>query len=261
MIRRHLAPILSLILLLVVLGGWQLACELDVLSQRLIPSPSAVASGLVELVQRGYFWEQLWSTVRVIGGGFLVTSAVGFLIAIALSMSEFARRGLYPVVVGGDLIPKVTLIPVIVIMFGYGSTSRWVVVIVSAFFPVFVSTLTAMASADQGGDHLLRSLRANRIQRLVLHRIPQGLPTIFAGLKISLTVSFIGGVTAELLIRNEGLGYLIQQFRHTLNVDLVFAVTIVVAVLGALMFWVLELIERRLVFWNRDPGRADAVPL
>jgi len=259
--ENRLVPLLSIAFLLVVLGAWQLAVELSLFSHRLVASPTEVASGLVTLVQKAYFWEQLWSTLKVIGGGFLVTSGFGFLLGVLLSMSEFVRKGLYPVVVAGDLVPKVTLIPIILIMFGYGSTSRFVVVVISAFFPVFLSTLIAMGNADEAGDKLLRSLRANRLQRLVLHRIPQGLPTIFAGLKISLTVSFIGGLAAELLIRNEGLGYLITQFRGSLHIELVFAVTIVIGALGALMFWVLEQVERRLVFWNRGQGATDSVPL
>jgi len=262
MSQDRLAGLLAAALLFVLLGAWQLVADLDLVSGRLLPSPTEVVAAFVALLQRSYFWDELWGTLSVIVGGFIGTAAIGFLLAIGLSMFEFVRRALYPVVVAGDVIPKITLIPVIIVTFGFGQTSRFIIVVISAFFPVFISSLTALTSADQAGDDLLRSMGASRAQRFRYHRIPQGLPGIFAGLKISLTVSFIVGVVAELLIRNEGLGYLINQFREQLQIDFVFAVTVTIGALGVLLFFLMEWLERRVVFWSdtRTLG-SDRVPL
>ena len=262
MTTGRIATTTSVAILVIVLGAWQLVTGQGLVSDRLLPSPVQVAGALATLLQRGYFWDEFWSTLSVIGGGFALSAAAGFVLALLLSLSDFVRKGLYPVVVALDVIPKVTLIPVIVVTFGFGQTSRIIVVLISAFFPVFISTLSAMTDADPSGNALLRSMGASRLQQLRMYRIPQGLPAIFAGVKVSLTVSFIAGVVAELLIRNQGMGYLIIQFRQQLQVDNVFAVTIAIGLLGMALFFLMESVERRLVFWSDADRRGlDAVPL
>jgi NitT/TauT family transport system permease protein len=226
-----------------------------------LASPTEVIAALGQLLTRGYFWENLWATVQVIGFGFLVAASSAVVVAIAISLSSFVRRGVYPVVVAIDVIPKITLVPLLLVTFGFGKSSRIIVVVLAAFFPVFLATLSALMAADREGRSLLTSLGANRMQHLRLHQLPAGLPAIFAGLKISLTVSFIAGVLSELYVRQDGLGYLITQFRATLQIDLVFAVTIVVGLLGMALFFAMEGIERRVVFWRYSSDMADITPL
>jgi len=251
----------SLVLLVPLVALWEVVARLGWVSDRLLPSPSEVADAWISLLARGYFWDHLWSTLRVIVGGFLMASAAGALLAIVINMSSFIRRGVYPVIVAADVVPKIALIPLIIVTFGFGTTSRLIIVVTGSFFPVFLNTLTALANADRDGEMLLRSLGANKFQHLRMHKLPAGLPTIFAGLKISLTVAFIAGILAELLIRNEGLGYLITQYRSILRIDLVFAVTITVALIGMGLFFVMEWAERRIVFWVDTRHDVDAMPL
>ena len=258
---RRISRWWSLVLLVPLVALWEVVARLGWVSDRLLPSPIEVADGWTSLLARGYFWEHLWSTLRVIVGGFLLASAAGALLAIVINTSSFVRRGVYPVIVAGDVIPKIALIPLIIVTFGFGTTSRLIIVVTGSFFPVFLNTLTALGNADTEGEMLLRSLGANKLQHLRMHKIPAGLQTIFAGLKISLTVAFIAGILAELLIRNEGLGYLITQFSSIVRIDLVFAVTITVALMGMGLFLAMEWAERRIVFWVDHGHDVDAMPL
>jgi NitT/TauT family transport system permease protein len=212
------------------------------------------------LISRPYFYENLWKTLSVIGLGFILASASAAILAIGMSLSPWVRRGVYPVIVAGNVVPKVALIPLIIVTVGFGSNARIIVVIMSAFFPVFLNTLAAMIDADLEGEKLLTSLGASRWQQMRMHKLPAGLPSIFAGLKVSLTVAFIAGVLSELLIRREGLGYLITVYRATIQVDMVFAVTVTVGLIGMAIYFGMEWLERHLVFW-KNSQQSDSTPL
>lgn len=245
-------------LLVALLATWEAAARLNVVADLLLAAPTEVLGAFGVLVRRGYFYENLWKTLQVIVFGFTISAASAVLLAVAINFSRFVRRAVYPVVVAVDVVPKVALIPLLVVTFGFGQTSRLIVVILAAFFPVFLATVTALTNADREGRMLLASLGATRRQHLTLHQLPAGLPTIFSGMKISMTVSFIAGILSELYVRQAGLGYLITLFRSTLNTDLVFAVTIVVGLLGMSMFALMEWLEQRIVFW-RVSGDGDGV--
>ena len=254
------ATLLSVGVLLAILGVWELAAQQDWLSDNILVGPTEILDAFSRLVTRAYFWDNLWATLWVIFAGFVLASISAIVLAVGMSLSAWIRRGVYPVVVLGNVVPKVALIPLIIVTVGFGANARIIVVIMSAFFPVFLNTLAAMIDADVEGEKLLTSLGANRFQHLRLHKLPAGLPSIFAGLKVSLTVAFIAGVLSELLIRREGLGYLITVFRATLSVDMVFAVTVTVGLIGMAIFFGMEWLERHVVFW-KNSQQNDSTPL
>lgn len=123
-----------------------------------------------------------------------------------------------------------------------------IIVVLVALFPVFLNTLTAIRGASTDRGRLMRSLGASRLQRLRMHLLPEGAPTILAGIKLSLTIAFIATILAEFLIRRDGLGYLVTSFQVSLSTPMMFATTASVAGLGMLFFVAIERVERRLVF-------------
>ncbi|MGY1706740.1 ABC transporter permease [Geodermatophilus sp. SYSU D00697] len=247
----------SVVLLVAVLATWEAVCRLGWISARTLPPPSEVAVALADLLTQRFFYENVLSTLRVIAVGFLLATAIGFLTALPLALSEFARRAVYPLVVALDVIPKVTLIPLFIIAFGFGTTSKLVIVAATTFFPVFLSTLSGLVGVDRNGVRLLRSMGAGRWQVFRMYALPAAAPQVFAGVKISITVAFIAAVISEFMIRNEGLGHLVTSFRSALQVDYVLAATVAVAAIGAALYFVTEALERWLVFWaSADEGEA-----
>jgi NitT/TauT family transport system permease protein len=257
---RHLAPVT----LVAVVGCWELAARLDWASDRVLAAPTEIAAAFVALLGRGYFYEHLWATARVVMIGTLASVAIGLSLAVLVSINTVVRNGVYPFVAALNIIPKVALIPLITIVFGFGDSSRILIVVMAAFFPVFLNTLSGLAEVDLAGRRLLTSLGASRLQHLRYHEIPSGLPAIFAGIKTSVTIAFIAAVVAEYLIRDSGLAYLITVFRAALNIQMTYAVTISIGLVGALAFLAVDRLERRVVFWvdleadtyNRPGGAA-----
>jgi NitT/TauT family transport system permease protein len=240
----HLAFLVSLLAL------WQLAAAVDVASDRLLVGPIEVGGALVQLLGRGYFYENLWATLRVIGLGMGIALVTGIGLALAVGTVPVVRDGVYPYLVALNVLPKVALVPLITISMGYSYNSRVVVVVLAAFFPMFINTLVALQEAQEPRDRLMRSLGATRRQRLRMHVLPEGAPVIFAGIKLSLTIAFIAAILAEFFIQRDGLAYLITAFRITLNTEMMYAVTVAVAVLGIVMYFAVERLERWIIYWE-----------
>ena len=248
----NLSRFAGFVLLPVVLFAWHLAAVADLASDRLLPTPVDVGRSLVELVQEGYFYDNLWVTLRVVFVGMFFSLLFGIGLAAVLGMTPLLRSGVYPYIVTLNIIPKVALVPLLTITLGFDAGSRTIIVILVAFFPVFLNTLTAIGDADPDRDRLLESLGASRWQRLRMHRFPEGAPAILAGAKLSLTVAFIVAIVAELFILRDGLAYLITTAKITLNTPMMFAVTLTVGVVGAAFYLLADWLERRIVFWERD---------
>lgn len=246
--------LIGVVLLPVALAMWHLAAHFDLASDRLLPTPREVALALAELVRRGYFYENLWVTLRVVAIGTTFSLVIGVGLAAILGMFPLLRDGVYPYIVVLNVVPKVALVPLLTVALGFSAQSRTIIVVLVAFFPVFLNTLTAVGNPRGDRDRLMHSLGASRWQQLRMHRLPEGARAIFAGVKLSLTIAFIATVLAEFLIRRDGLAYLITTFGITLNTPMMYAVTIAVGAIGTAFYLAAEWLERRVVFWER-PGQ------
>lgn len=231
---------------------WVVVAGFDLVSDRLLPGPVDVLTSMWQLVNRAYFWENLWITLRVVGIAMVLSTIGGIALGSAIATVPTVRDGVYHFVVGLNILPKVALVPLLTVTIGSNSRSRVVIVVLVAFFPVFVNVLTAIREANVDRIRLMRSLEASRLQRLRFHLLPEGAPAIFAGLKLSLTIAFLGTILTEFLIRRDGLAYLITSFQATLNTSMMFATTIMIAALGVVAYQLIERAERRLVFWVDD---------
>lgn len=252
--RRARAWPWSLALLGALVAVWELVTRAGAISPRVLPSFSDTAAAFVDLLTMPFFYENVASTLKVIFFGLAIAIAAGAFAAVLLAVSGFLRRAFYPLVVTLDVIPKVTLVPLFVIVFGFGETSKVVVVASTTFFPVFIATLSGLRAVDESGRRLMRSMGASRWQIFAMYEFKHALPAIFAGIRISTSVAFIAAVISEFLIRNAGLGHLITSFRNSLQVDYMLASTVGVALIGSALYFGTGWLERRVVFWvEPDP--------
>jgi NitT/TauT family transport system permease protein len=162
------------------------------------------------------------------------------------------KEVIYPYVVAFQVMPKVVLAPIFITWFGFGMESKVVMAIAISFFPVVINTVVGLESVQENELLLMRSLVATKSQIFWKLAWPTALPAIFAGLKTSLTLALIGALVAEFVTAKEGLGTLITTFSFELKVYLVFAVIVVVSLLGLLLYGIMEFLERRIVFWRRS---------
>lgn len=237
---------------LVLLGLWEILPRTGLVSDIILPPFSEVASALFTLVQQDFFWTNLWTTLTEILVGFVLGSLIGFVLGVALAIWLPFKRLVYPYVVAFQAVPKIVFAPVFIAWFGFGQTSKIVMAIVIAFFPVLINTMIGLQSVPSDALRLMRSLRATRLQTFWKVSLPHSLPVISAGVKTALTFAVIGAIVAEFVGASEGLGYLLDLYNFQLAIDRVFAVIVVLSVIGAAGFFLLEWIDRKLIFWQTD---------
>jgi putative hydroxymethylpyrimidine transport system permease protein len=248
-LRVYLPPALLLVALI---GVWELFVDLHSASFSLIlPSPHQVANALYD--QRSLLWSSFLVTAREVVLGALVAVAAGILLAFAIHFSRAFRRAAYPLVIGSQAIPVLTLAPILTFWLGFGIAPKLVVVGLVSFFPVVVTTLSGLESVDPNLPKLMRTFDAPRRRTFWHVELPAALPGIFTGTKIVVVVSVIGAVFAEWTGSNSGLGYLIMISTSQLEPALSAAAVVVLSLFAIALFGLLAFTERRVLPWAYEP--------
>jgi NitT/TauT family transport system permease protein len=190
------------------------------------------------------------STLEAIFVGLFIGVIVAIPLGIAIVAIPVAEKLFYPQIVAFNAIPKVALAPLFVVWFGYGFLPRVLITTSIAFFPILVSTITGLMSIDPELLRLAKVLRGETFQIFLRMRLPQALPTIFAGIKVGTGLAVIGAILGEFIASDEGWGYLLLKAGGVLDTDIMFAVVIILAVVASLLFSLVAVIERSMVSWH-----------
>ena len=243
-----LVPVLAIVVLL---GIWQALSQGKVFNPIVLPAPSAIARALVDLVQQGYFWDNARVTAWETVAGLAIGAGSGMILGTAIGLVRFFRRAFYPIVVGFQTLPRIALAPLFIVWFGFGLTPRIMFAATICFFPVTIAVILGLETVDADAQALLQSFGASRWQSYRKLAFPSSLPVVFAGLKTAVTLSLIGAIVGEFVGGDQGLGVLIDTFNYQLSISYSFAVIFALAVFGVLTYGVIEVIDRKVVFWRR----------
>jgi NitT/TauT family transport system permease protein len=230
-----------------VLLVWELAAVAFHVPTFLLPRPSVIAVTLVDKFEP--IASNSWDTLLRTLAGFALAVVLGALLGIAIGSSRLIYRGLYPVLIGFNSIPKVAVVPVFVIWFGSGAVPAILTAFLVSFFPISVNVATGLATVEPELLDVLRSLGARKRQILLKVGLPRSLPYFFASLKIAITLAFVGTIISETVAGSRGIGYLMMAATSNFDTPLVFAGLIVIAILGIVMYALFAVIERRMTFW------------
>jgi NitT/TauT family transport system permease protein len=240
----------AVLLTLLFLGVWEVLPRTGLVPPIVLPPFTAVAAAFVELVQQDHFWGHLRVTVTEIAWGFVIGTLIGFVSGVVLAEFGPLKRLTYPFVVAFQAVPKIVLAPLFISWFGYGQLSKIVMAVVIAFFPVLINTMVGLESVPNDAFRLMRSLKATRMQVFVKLSLLHAAPLIFAGVKTALTFAVIGAIVGEFVGAREGLGFLLHAYNFQLRIDSVFSVIAILASLGAFLYFALEWLDRRLIYWR-----------
>lgn len=228
---------------------WELGVRLTNTPAFLLPPPSDV---VVEVFRA---WPKLFpnalQTIGEVAIGYGVSAVIAILLGILISISRTLERALLPLLVATDAIPKIAIAPLLLIWFGTGMTSKIVLVGLVTFFPILITTITGMGSADRSLVTLFRSVGASRWDEIVKLKLPYAVPYVFTGLKVATTLSVIGAVIAEWVSSSAGLGYLIISGITNFQTSLVFASIVLLVVISLTFYNGVSLLGRRLS-WQKD---------
>jgi len=245
-VGRWLLP-LGLIGLLLL--AWEFWVRWRDTPQWYLPAPSAVWHALIDN------WQSIradaWVTLQEVLVGFGVAVLVAIPVAVAIERVTVLERALYPLVVATQAIPLVALAPLLLIWFGHGIMPKVVMVALISFFPIVVSLVDGLRSADRETLDLLRTMGANSWQQFRLVEAPSALPTFFSGAKIGMAVAVIGAVIGESAGSSAGLGHAISLYSASLKTDLVFACVLVLALMAIGLFGAIAVLERVVMPWRK----------
>jgi NitT/TauT family transport system permease protein len=181
--------------------------------------------------------------------GFVLGSAFGLVLGALIGQFPLLERTLYPYVVAFQTLPKVAIAPIIVIWFGYGVSSKIVITATIAFFPLLANTIVGLRAVPTEQIELMVAFTASRWQIFRKARLPQALPYIFVGLDVAIVLSVIGAIVGEFVGAQAGLGYLILQRNFNMDMAGVFAILIILSVMGIGLHMLVNAVQRRVVFW------------
>jgi len=226
---------------------WELAVRVFGIAPYVLPAPTAILSSIIE------FWPAIWKnslqTLYTTSVGFLLAVVGGLALGLLVGWSKTIYAGLYPIMVGFNAIPKVAIVPILVIWFGIGTIPAVLTAFLISFFPIVVNVATGLATIEPETEDVLRALGAKKMDIMLKVGIPRSMPYFFGSLKVAITLAFVGSVVSETVASNSGLGQMMSAAQSQFNVPLVFAGLIMLAVEGIAMYALMAWIERRTTGW------------
>lgn len=229
------------------IAAWELYCRAFAVPALIVPPPSAIAWTLWGEIVSGRILPHLAVTAGEMVAGLVIGCIFGFSAGIVLGEVAPLRQLLNPYLIASQVIPKLALGPLFIIWFGFGMTSTIVVTALICFFPVFENTVTGLSRIDPERRELFRMLRATRWQTLWRLKIPAGLPTILAGVRVATVLALVGAVVGEFIGGRQGLGASVIAAQGMMDSTLMFALFVVITLLGMGAYQAVVWAEARLL--------------
>jgi NitT/TauT family transport system permease protein len=240
---------LPVLVFVVLMGSWEALVRILEIPGYILPPPSAIVQAFVGGFVTGAFLPDLAVTAFEAISGFIFGSLLGLVLGVVIVVFPTMERIIYPYVVALQTVPKVAMAPLLVVWFGFGLTSKIIVVGLVSLFPVLVNVIAGLRSVDQERLDLLGALSASRWQIFWYLRFPNSLPFLFAGLNTAVVLAVIGAIVGEFVGATQGIGFRILQANYNLDIAGAFALFAVLSMLGLSLHATLKFIEKKTVFW------------
>lgn len=242
----------SLLLLLLFLGTWEGYVRLADVNWFILPPPSVAIGKWIAMMGGAKIWFHTWITVLETVVGFLFAVAIGVALGALMGKMQRVEQTLHPFVVATQVVPKIALVPLFIVWFGFGLTPKVLIAAVLAFFPILVNTTLGFKSVRRGHRDVLLSLNASHWQTITQMELPSALPYILTGMEMGIVLSIIGAVVGEFLGGSEGLGVMAVRAMNSFNTTELFAVIIHLSVVGFIFYAVMVGCRRFLIPWHES---------
>ncbi|MBM3486919.1 MAG: ABC transporter permease [Alphaproteobacteria bacterium] len=230
------------------LGLWHMIVVVAALPHFILPTPVRVFAALI--AQAELIAGHALVTLAEIVAGLIIGTLLGALGALSLAHFRPARQWLLPVVVVSQAIPVFAIAPILVLWLGYGMGSKIAMAIIIIFFPVTTAFYDGLRRTDPGWIDLATTMNATRRAMLLRVRLPAAMPALASGIRVAAAVAPIGAVVGEWVGSSAGLGYLMLHANARLQIDVMFAALLVLAVFALAVYFLVDAFLRRLVHWQ-----------
>ena len=237
---------LFLMVVVLLISVWEWVVSQGFIPSFILPAPSSIWKSLIQ--NRLLLLEQhLPATLKEVLIGFVLSLVGGVTIGVSMHFFRALEKVLYPFLVISQTVPLIAISPIFIMWFGYSIWSKIAVTILTAFFPIVVSTYDGLKTGGEEYRELLLTMGANRWQIFIKIQVPLALPTFFSGLKMSVVYCVVGATIGEWLGASEGLGYFSRRMSGNLQADAVFAAIFLLSLLGIVLFLLIGFIEKQLL--------------
>ena len=248
-----LIPVLVAVGLLIT---WEVLSRLGVLRPVLFSSPLVIGKTLIRSFASGEMTGHMLATLARTTAGLALGAIPGLLLGLAMGWSGGLRRALDPILAALHPIPKIAILPLLMIFLGIGEASRIAVASVAAFFPMLINTMAGVRAINPLYFEVAQNYGASRYRLFSRVVLPACLPMVFSGLRLAANVTLLVTIGAEIVMADRGLGALVWLAWETLRVELLYATLVVIAALGIGLTGGLRLVRRAVVPWQVDVGSA-----
>jgi NitT/TauT family transport system permease protein len=240
------------VLIVLLIGIWQFAVSGLGVSEFILPAPKGVWTSLTEILRQSAVWHDIWITLWEVLVGFAIALVSGVIVGAILGRVVWLARATQPALVAFQVVPKVAFIPIFVIWFGFGTTSKIIMAAILAFLPVMTNVMLGVRSVDAGHRDVMRGLGASKWATIKNLELPSTLPYIFAGAEVAIVFAVIGAIVGEYLGGSEGLGHQVVTSLNSLNAPQLFAVIILLALMGSLLYLAVNVAKRLVIPWHES---------
>jgi NitT/TauT family transport system permease protein len=246
---------LSLFILLLILLLWEIGGRLGAISTLFFPAPTIIARSLMDMIASGELWVDLRATLLRLGLGLSIGGGLGLLLGLLMGWSKRLRVVVDPFVAAVHPIPKITILPLIMIVLGIGESSKIALVAIATFFPMLINTMAGVRQIRPIHFEVAENYGASQHHVMTHVVLPGSLPLILTGARLALNTALVLTIAVELLTAQEGLGATVWLAWETLRTEELYAVLLVIALLGIGFNWGLQYLTGRMVPWEAERQR------
>jgi NitT/TauT family transport system permease protein len=249
-VQRALGPIVGI----VIFGGiWESLRAVFGMPKFIIATPAETLHAAID--NWGLLMRATRVTVQETLAGFGLSIIFGVMLGLLVSLFKVVERVVYPLIIATNGFPKVALAPILVVWVGFGFSSKVIMALMTAFFPILIATIVGINSNSKEAGLLSASMGLNRLQAFLKIQLPGALPSIFGGFKVAAGLSLVGSVVGEFVASSDGLGYRLTAAMSNVNTGMLFAGLILLAIIGLILYGLTSLFEYLAVPWRRKGGR------
>lgn len=240
----------SLVVFIVV--TWQVVVTVGNVNPFIFPPPGEVWSAFLALLSDPKTWAAAAVTVTEILVGFVIAVIAGVAVGVLLGKVPWLELSLRPLIVLAQVAPKVAFVPLFVIWFGFGLTSKIVLAALLAFFPVMLNALLGVRSVEQGQREAMKSFNATRVQTFFQLEMRSLQPYLFAGMEVAIVLATIGAIVGEYLGGNNGLGNMVVSAMNSLDAAGTFALILLLSLIGLVLYLIVNETKRFFIPWHES---------
>jgi NitT/TauT family transport system permease protein len=239
-------------IIIVLIIAWQLFVTISGVNPFVFPPPLEVGQAFVQLIIDPNTWKEVWLTVVEILAGFAIAVVLGIVVGVVLGKLPWLEVSIRPLIVIAQVAPKVAFIPLFVIWFGFGMTSKIILAALLAFFPVMLNVLLGVRSVERGQHEVMTSLNATRAQTFTQLELRSLQPYLFAGMEVAIVLATIGAIVGEYLGGSQGLGAMVVRAMNSLDAARTFALILLLSLIGLALYLIVNEAKRFVIPWHES---------